>query len=151
MRIITDNLESDSIKELIGEHLKQMRENSPEESVHALDIANLRRDNITFWSMWEGEKLAGCGALKELDKFHGEIKSMRTHKEFLRKGVAEKMLEHIVAEARSRGYRRLSLETGSAEYFKPAHELYKKFGFVECDPFVTYTEDPNSKFMTMEL
>lgn len=115
------------------------------------NLEGLRRSEITFWSAWDGTELAGCGALKELDAHHGEIKSMRTASKYLRKGVATKVLQHIIAEAKRRGYRRLSLETGSMEYFEPARRLYTKFGFRNCAPFADYLEDPNSSFMTAEL
>jgi putative acetyltransferase len=128
-----------------------MHLHSPPESVHALDIEGLRRPEITFWTAWEGGELLGCGALKELDARHAEIKSMRTAARHLRKGVAAKLLTHIIEEARRRGYRRLSLETGSAEAFEPARRLYAGFGFTYCGPFADYVEDPFSVFMTREF
>lgn len=136
---------------LLQEHLSSMTLHSPPESIHALNFDGLRKPNVTFWSMWDNAELLGCGALKELDAQHGEIKSMRTATPYLRKGVAARMLEHIVAEARRRGYRRLSLETGSMEAFFPAHHLYRRFGFQECGPFGDYVLDPYSIFMTLEL
>jgi putative acetyltransferase len=119
--------------------------------VHALDLEGLRRPEITFWTAWENGELLGCGALKELDSEHGEIKSMRTAARHLRKGVARKLLEHIIAEAQRRCYTRLSLETGSMEAFEPARRLYAGFGFAYCAPFADYVEDPYSVFMTREL
>ena len=116
-----------------------------------IDLAGLRRPDVTFWSIWKENELAGCGALKELDSRHGEIKSMRTAAGHLRTGVATFMLQRLTAEAKRRGYRRLSLETGSMAYFEPARALYRKSGFKECGPFADYVEDPNSVFMTMEL
>ena len=104
-----------------------------------------------MWALWDAGTLAGCGALKELDAQHGEIKSMRTAAGHLRKGVGSFLLQHIISEANRRGYRRLSLETGSMSYFRPAHALYQKFGFKRCAPFADYREDPNSVFMTKEL
>jgi putative acetyltransferase len=124
---------------------------SPPESIHALDIEELRKPEITFWSVWEGTELIGCGALKELDAQHAEIKSMRTALSHRRKGVARLMLQHLLEEARKRGYRRLSLETGSMDAFDPARQLYASFGFVYCSPFADYKEDPYSVFMTKEL
>ena len=124
---------------------------SPPESVHALDLAALRKPDITFWSVWQGEELVGCGALKELNRLHGEIKSMRTASPHLRKGIASRLLAHILAEAQRRSYGWLSLETGSMEAFAPARNLYARFGFRQCGPFGTYVEDPNSAFMTREL
>ena len=124
---------------------------SPPESVHALDLAALRKPDITFWCAWQDAALLGCGALKELDPFHGEIKSMRTASAHLRKGVATRLLAHILDEARRRSYRRLSLETGSMQAFTPARSLYTRLGFRPCGPFAAYVEDPHSVFMTMEL
>ena len=128
-----------------------MRSLSPPQSVHALPLEGLRRPEITFWSVWENGELLGCGALKELDPEHGEIKSMRTVSGHLRKGVARAMLQHILAEAARRGYRRLSLETGAQPGFEPARQLYARAGFTVCAPFAQYTNDPNSVFMTREL
>ena len=119
--------------------------------MHALDIEALRKPGITFWSAWEGDQLAGCGALKQLDGRYAEVKSMRTAAPFLRKGVASALLRHMIGVAKQRGYRRLSLETGSQKEFEPARRLYTRFGFTNCTPFADYIEDPNSVFMTMEL
>jgi putative acetyltransferase len=119
--------------------------------MHALNLDELRKPDITFWSVWQGQTIVGCGALKELDDRHGEIKSMRTAAAHVRKGVASRILEHIISEAKRRGYRRLSLETGALPYFKPAQSLYRKFGFTNCAPFADYAEDPNSVFMAREL
>jgi len=146
-----DDLSRDEVKALLEEHLQGMALNSPPESIHALPIEELKKTEITFWSAWEGGALIGCGALKELDAHHGEIKSMRTSSLYLRKGVARRMLEHIIEEARHRSYKRLSLETGSMEAFEPAKKLYLKNGFQYCKPFSNYIEDPNSVFMTLEL
>jgi putative acetyltransferase len=151
MQIKLDNLTGPEIAELLREHLANMAQNSPPESIHALPLEELLKPGITFWTIWEGTELLGCGALKELDPQHGEIKSMRTVTTHRRKGIAAKMLEHILAEARKRNYKRVSLETGSMEAFAPAQRLYAKFGFVECEPFADYIEDPNSVFMTKEL
>jgi len=151
MNIKVDDLYGPEIAALLSEHLECMALVSPKKSRHALDLDGLRQPDITFWTAWEGAELAGCGALRELDTGHGEIKSMRTGKAFLRRGVASAMLQHIGAEARRRGYRRLSLETGAMEYFVPAHRLYHKFGFRTCAPFAGYVEDPNSLFMALSL
>lgn len=151
MKIQIDDLSGPEIAALLAEHLQDMAAVSPPESRHALNLDGLRQPGITFWSVWEDGELAGCGALKELDEEHGEIKSMRVAKAHLRKGVATRMLSHLVEEARRRGYRRLSLETGSMAFFAPAHRLYAKSGFRRCGPFAGYREDPNSVFMTMEL
>lgn len=146
-----DDLQGTAIAGLLAEHLRDMLATSPRESVHALDIEALRHPSISFWTAWDGERLAGCGALKQLDATHGEIKSMRTAQGFHRRGVASQLLQHILAEAAQRGYRRVSLETGSMAYFAPACALYRKFGFRDCAPFADYVADPNSLFMTLEL
>jgi putative acetyltransferase len=151
MDIKIDDLRGSEIYELLQEHLQSMRLLSPPESVHALDIEGLRRPEITFWTVWEGGELLGCGAIKELDSQHAEIKSMRTSSLHLRKGVAKNLLNHILEEAKRRGYSRLSLETGSMEAFEPARRLYAGFGFTYCEPFADYVEDPYSVFMTREI
>lgn len=151
MDIRSDDLSGAEIQSLLREHLDAMERTSPPESRHALDLAGLRQPGVTFWSIWDGDELAGCGALKALDATHAEIKSMRTAASHLRKGVASKMLEYLIAEAHRRGYRRLSLETGSMAYFEPARRLYARFGFEPCAPFGSYVEDPNSVFMTKAL
>ncbi|WP_064746830.1 GNAT family N-acetyltransferase [Lysobacter antibioticus] len=151
MDIRIDDLTGSQIHALLQEHLRDMAELSPPESIHALDLDGLRRPDIRFWTVWEKDQLLGCGALRELDSTHGEIKSMRTADAHRRKGVAARMLGHILDEASRRGYRRLSLETGSMAGFAPARTLYAQFGFVECAPFGDYVEDPNSVFMTRSL
>lgn len=151
MKIKIDDLSGPEIAEFLEEHLNELRSISPPESVHALDLDKLRRPEITFWAVWDEEVLVGSGALKELDREHGEIKSMRTAKAYKQKGVASMVLNVIMEEARKRNYRRLSLETGSMAFFEPARRLYSKFGFVYCAPFADYTSDPNSVFMTKEL
>ena len=151
MLIKIDDLTGVEIKELLNEHLIEMSQNSPPESIHALNIIELQKPGITFWSGWEEGNLVGCGALKELDSLNAEIKSMRTASLHLRKGVARKILRHIMNQAKEGNYRRLSLETGSMAAFEPARKLYENFGFVYCEPFEDYVDDPNSVFMTREL
>jgi putative acetyltransferase len=151
MDIRLDDLRGPEIRALLEEHVRDMHEISPRESVHALDLDALREPGITVWTLWSGEELLGCGALKELDPTHGEVKSMRTASAHRRKGVGRAVLEHILGEARARSYRRLSLETGSMQAFVPARRLYESFGFTYCAPFADYTEDPNSVFMTLVL
>jgi putative acetyltransferase len=151
MEIRVDDLRGPEIAALLEEHLRCMAAVSPRESCHALNLDGLRKPEVTFWTVWDGAELTGCGALKELDGQHGEVKSMRTSAGHLRKGVASLVLRKILSEARERGYRRLSLETGAMKYFEPAHELYRKFGFRECEPFGEYRPDPNSLFMTLGL
>lgn len=151
LHIRIDDLHGPEIATLLREHLEDMALHSPPESIHALDLGALQRPEITFWTVWQGRDLLGCGAIKELDGTHGEIKSMRTSSRHRRKGVAASMLRHILGEAQWRGYRWLSLETGSAEAFAPARELYARFGFRSCGPFADYIEDPCSVFMTREI
>lgn len=151
MQIKIDDLSGQAIAQLLREHLTNMFENSPPESVHALNIDQLRQPDIMFWSVWEGAELLGCGALKELSPQHGEIKSMRTVESHRGKGVASRLLEHILEEAKRRRYLRVSLETGSMAAFAPAQRLYARFGFEKCGPFADYIEDSNSVFMTKEL
>jgi len=158
MHIKIDDLTGPEIHALLQEHLYSMTLHSPPESIHALDLDALRKPEITFWTAWnEPDKggsskvLLGCGALKELDTGHAEIKSMRTASPHLRKGVARAILSHIMDQARRRYYARLSLETGSAKGFEPARNLYASVGFAYCGPFAQYVEDPYSLFMTKAL
>lgn len=151
MKIEVDDLSHPAIHALLDEHLQNMYALSPPESVHALDLGKLRQPDITFWSAWKGPLLLGCGALKELDRKHGEVKSMRTPSALRRQGAGRTILAHIIEVARSRDYQRLSLETGSMEAFEPAQTLYESFGFTRCGPFGDYIDDPNSVFMTLRL
>ncbi len=151
LQIRVDDLAGAEIRALLSEHLDDMRQLSPPESVHALDLPALAKPGITFWTVWADSELLGCGALKELTPAHGEVKSMRTAFAHRRKGVGRAMLQHIVAEARRRSYTRLSLETGSMSAFQPARSLYESFGFSYCSPFADYVDDPNSVFMTRAL
>ena len=151
MEIRLGGLEDPAVIRLLEEHLQSMAVHSPPESIHALDLAGLKRPEMTFWSVWQDGDLLGCGALKELDARHGEIKSMRTAAAHLRKGVARRLMVHLIEEARRRSYERLSLETGSMEAFAAARNLYASFGFEECEPFGDYVLDPYSVFMTREL
>lgn len=146
-----DDLTSPEIAELLADHLHEMKLHSPPESVHALDLEMLREREVTFWSIWKGDELIGCGALKELDPTHAEIKSMRSDPKYRGQGAGKLMLRHILDEARHRGYKRLSLETGSMAAFQPARRLYASHGFTECGPFADYILDPNSVFMTIDL
>ncbi|MDE2048630.1 MAG: GNAT family N-acetyltransferase [Betaproteobacteria bacterium] len=151
MLIRPDDLTGPEIRALLAEHLRSMHSLSPPESVHALDVTALMRPDVTLWSAWRDSDLLGCGALRELDATHGEIKSMRTAQAHLRSGVARALLAHIVHTARTRGYTRLSLETGSQPAFEPARQLYARAGFALCGPFADYSPDPNSTFMTLVL
>ncbi|GAA5168184.1 GNAT family N-acetyltransferase [Pseudonocardia eucalypti] len=151
LQVVPDDLSGPEIAEFLREHLRDMLSVSPPESTHALDLTGLRRPDVTFWTVLDGDALVGCGALKELDPRHGEIKSMRTAGSHRGRGVASTLLTHLLAEARARNYAKLSLETGSFEFFAPARALYSKYGFTYCGPFAGYREDPNSVFMTLTL
>jgi putative acetyltransferase len=151
LQIREDDLTGKKIADFLREHLEDMHEITPPESVHALDLEALRAPDITFWSAWEGDELLGCGALKELDSRSGEVKSMRTAKAHRRRGVASKMLEHIIQEAKRRAYDCLNLETGAMPEFAPARALYTQYGFAYRGPFAKYMDDPNSVFMTKKL
>jgi len=150
-QIRVDDLSGPDVAGLLQQHLDSVAVYSPPESVHALDHEALRAPDVTFWSVWQGSELVGCGARRELDPDHGEVRSMRTASSHLRKGVAAARLEHMLSEARKRSYQRVSLETGSMETFAPARALYARFGFLPCGPFVGYVEDRNSVFMTRVL
>lgn len=151
MDIRIDDLKGEAVAKLPEEHHAEMSTHSPPESIHALDLVALQAPDVTFWSAWEDGELAGFGALKEIDSAHGEIKSMRTASSYLRKGVAAKILTHILEEASARSYTRVSLETGSTNPYEPARSLYKRFGFDLCGPFTDYVLDRYSVFMTKEL
>ncbi len=151
MHIRIEDPRDPQVVSLLREHLADMALLSPPESVHALNVDALCSPKITFWSVRNGHDLCGCGALLALDESHGEIKSMRTARPYLRTGVASRLLEHILAEARLRAYLRLSLETGSMQAFAPAHALYRRFGFEFCEAFGSYRPDPYSVFMTLAL
>ncbi|MFF8941413.1 GNAT family N-acetyltransferase [Streptomyces sp. NPDC014864] len=151
MRIVVDDLSGPQIAHFLAEHVQQMRSLTPPESKHALDLDGLRRPEVTFWSAREGDAVVGCGAITRLDARHAELKSMRTAPTRTRSGIASRLLEHILTEAQRLGFTRLSLETGSADFFLPARRLYSKYGFDYCEPFADYRPDPNSVFMTRVL
>ncbi|MEU1047175.1 GNAT family N-acetyltransferase [Streptomyces sp. NPDC005897] len=151
MKIVVDDLSGPEIAGFLDEHVQQMRAITPRESEHALDLDELRKPEVTFWSVMDGDTVVGCGAIKRLDAGHAELKSMRTTPRRKRSGIASLLLGHINAEAKRMGFTRLSLETGAAEFFLPARKLYEKFGFVPCEPFADYQPDPNSTFMTRVL
>ena len=151
LEIRVDDLQGPEVAAFLQEHLNDMYATSPPESVHALDLDELRQPDITFWSMWEEARLVGCGALKVHSAIFGEIKSMRVDTSLRGRGLASTLLRHLMEEARARGMQRLSLETGTQDFFKPAEALYRKHGFVTCKPFADYREDPNSLYMTIEL
>jgi putative acetyltransferase len=151
VRIVVDDLTGPQIARFLEEHVREMLSITPPESKHALDLDALRGPDVTFWSVMDGGAVVGCGALKRLDASHAEVKSMRTLAARQRGGIASLILGHIIAEARRMGFTRLSLETGSAEFFAPARKLYEKFGFTSCEPFADYRPDPLSVFLTRTL
>jgi putative acetyltransferase len=151
VEIRIDDLQGAPIQALLRVHLDAMHQHSPPESVHALDLEALRQPSITFWTVWDGESLMGCGALKRLDDKHAELKSMRTAAGHERKGVARALLRHIEAVAKANDIHLISLETGTNAPFFPAHRLYEREGFVDCGPFADYQSDPFSRFMTKAL
>lgn len=149
--IRTNQLNNDQVIALLQEHHNDMLNHSPVESVHALDISGLLAPDVAFFSLWIDDKPAGICALKALDESHCEIKSMRTSPQFLRRGVAKKLLDHVIEQAKIRGYQRISLETGTAQAFLPAQKMYQSFGFIKCEPFSGYSLDPYSLFMTKKI
>ncbi|RRO17373.1 GNAT family N-acetyltransferase [Saccharopolyspora rhizosphaerae] len=151
MRIVVDDLTGPEIEAFLQGHISEMRAVSPPGSTHALELKSLRRPGVTFWSAREGGVVLGCGAIKEIDLEHAEVKSMRTDPSHKNRGIASQLLNHIIAESKLMGYTRLSLETGASDFFEPARRLYLKHGFSYCEPFAEYREDPHSLFMTRTL
>ena len=151
MKIVEGGLDDPRVHALLAYHFKTARAQTAAGSAHALDLSGLTSPDIRFWSAWDGEDVVGVGALKCLSGSHGEIKSMHTAESHRRRGVGSAMLDHIIANSRQMKLSRLSLETGSWEYFGPARALYKRHGFVECPPFGDYVTDPNSVFMEKVL
>lgn len=151
IQVRVDDLSGPDVRALIQRHLDGMHETTPAESVHALDIDGLRHPSVTFWSAWVDGRLAGIGALTQIDEHRGELKSLRVDDRFRGTGVGRALLQHIVAAARERGMTSLWLETGTTEDFAPAQRLYESEGFTRCGPFGGYADDPYSVFMTREL
>ncbi|WP_260260289.1 GNAT family N-acetyltransferase [Vibrio intestinalis] len=151
MEIKIDDLSGGEVIKLLEEHLADMHATSPSESVHALDVDALKSSDITFFSGWVGEELQGCLAVKQLTPAHIELKSMRTSTSSRKSGVATNLLTHVLNSAIDNGFKQVSLETGTQEFFQPARSLYEKFGFTYCEPFADYEVDPHSYFMTREL
>jgi putative acetyltransferase len=150
-RIVVDDLEGPEIRELLRLHAEGMLANSPKDACHFLDLTGLQRPDVTVWSLWYGDDLAGCGALREIEPDHGEVKSMRTAPDHLGRGVGRALLNHIVTTAEQRAYRRLSLETGTGDAFAAAIHLYERAGFGRCGPFGDYVDNEFSQFFTLEL
>ena len=151
MKSIEGNFNNPKVNELLTKHFIELRSVSPAGSAHVLDIAGLKDQSIKFWSLWDNDELIGCGALKFLDKIHGEFKSIRVVDKFRKKGVGEKIINHLIEEAKKLGIKKLSIETGSGKFFEPARKLFAKFDFQPCSPFAHYEEDLNSCFFTKNL
>ena len=151
MKSIEGNFDNSEVNELLLNHFKELRSVSPEGSTHVLDIPGLKDPSIKFWSIWEDSKLVVCCAIKLFDQKHGEFKSIRVTNEFRKKGYGEKILKHLLIKAKNLNLRKLSIETGSGDFFKPARELFQKIGFKKCPPFAHYKEDPNSCYMNLDI
>ena len=151
MKSIEGNFDNSEVNNLLKKHFIELRLVSPAGSTHVLDIDGLKNPSIKFWSLWENNKLVGCGALKFLEKNHGEFKSIRVADEFKKKGAGERIINHLIEEAKKLKISKLSIETGAGEFFLPARKLFSKFGFKPCGPFAHYKEDPNSCYYTKNL
>ena len=151
MKSIEGNFDNPEVNELLNKHFIELRSVSPSGSTHVLDIAGLKDQSIKFWSLWENNELVGCGALKFLEKNHGEFKSIRVADKFRNKGIGEKIIYHLIDEAKKLEISKLSIETGAGDFFLPARKLFTKFGFKSCIPFAHYREDPNSCYFTKNL
>ena len=149
LKSIEGNFDNREVNELLTKHFIELRAASPEGSAHVLDIPGLKVPSIKFWSLWDDKKLIGCGALKFLDKEHGEFKSIRIHDDFRKQGKGIHVINHLINEAKKLKIKRLSIETGAGDFFTPARKLFKKTGFNECEPFAHYKEDVNSVYLTM--
>ena len=151
LKSVEGNFDNPEVNELLNKHFIELRSVSPEGSTHVLDIAGLKDQSIKFWSLWENNNLIGCGALKFLEKNHGEFKSIRVADEFKKTGIGERIINHLIEEAKKLKISKLSIETGAGEFFLPARKLFSKFGFKKCPPFAHYKEDPNSCYYTLNL
>ena len=151
MKSVEGNFDNLKVNDLLKKHFIELRSVSPEGSTHVLDIDGLKDPSIKFWSLWENNKLIGCGALKFLEKNHGEFKSIRVADEYRKKGIGERIINHLIEEAKKLKISKLSIETGAGEFFLPARNLFSKFGFKKCPPFAHYKEDPNSCYYTLNL
>ena len=151
MKSIENNFEDPKVNELLNKHFIELRSVSPKGSTHVLDIPGLKIPSIKFWSLWENENLIGCGALKFLEDNHGEFKSIRISDKYRNKGLGKKIIDYLIEEAIKLNIKKISIETGTGIFFKPARKLFKKCGFKPCDPFAHYKEDPNSCYFTIDL
>ena len=151
MKSIEGNFDNSEVNNLLKKHFIELRSVSPAGSTHVLDIDGLKDPSIKFWSLWENNKLVGCGALKFLEIYHGEFKSIRVADEFKKKGIRERIIKHLIDEAIKLKISKLSIETGAGDFFLPARNLFSKFGFKSCPPFAHYNDDPNSCYYTLDL
>jgi len=151
MKSIEGNFDNPEVNELLNKHFAELRSVSPTDSTHVLDIAGLKDQSIKFWSLWKNNEIIGCGALKFLEKNHGEFKSIRVTDKFRKTGIGEKIIDHLIEEAKKLEISKLSIETGAGEFFLPARKLFSKFGFKACPPFAHYKEDSNSCYYTLNL
>ena len=151
MKSIEGNFDNSEVNNLLKNHFIELRSVSPSGSTHVLDIGGVQDPSIKCWSLWENNKLVGCGALKFLEKNHGEFKSIRVADEFKKKGIGERIINHLIGEAKKLKISKLSIETGAGDFFLPARNLFSKFGFKSCPPFAHYNDDPNSCYYTLDL
>ena len=151
MKSIEGNFDNPEVDDLLRKHFIELKSVSPAGSTHVLDIDGLKNPSIKFWSLWENEKLMGCGALKFLNENHGEFKSIRVADQYRGKGYGQKIISHLIAEAKELKIKKISIETGSGEFFKSARRLFKNFGFEKCEPFSHYKTDANSCYMSLEI
>ncbi|MDB2651929.1 GNAT family N-acetyltransferase [Candidatus Pelagibacter bacterium] len=151
LKSIEGNFDNPEVHELLTKHFVELRAASPEGSTHVLDIPGLKDKSIKFWSLWQDEMLMGCGALKFLEKDHGEFKSIRIHDNFRRMGNGVNVINHLINEAKKLNIKKISIETGAGEFFKPARKLFKQCDFEICDPFAHYIEDVNSVYLTKSI
>ena len=151
MKSIEGNFDNSEVNDLLKKHFVELRSVSPAGSTHVLNIDGLKDPSIKFWSLWENNKLIGCGALKFLEKNHGEFKSIRVADQFRKKGIGERIINHLIEEAKKLKISKLSIETGAGDFFLPARNLFSKFGFKTCPPFAHYKDDPNSCYYTLNL
>ncbi len=151
MKSIENNFDDPQVNDLLNKHFVELRTVSPQGSTHVLDILGLKHESIRFWSLWENNDLIGCGAIKFLDEKHGEFKSIRVADKYRRSGAGEKIIFHLINQAKQIGINKLSIETGAGEFFAPARKLFKKFGFKTCKPFAHYKDDPNSCYFSLDF
>tara|TARA_Y100000590_G_scaffold448847_1_gene586120 strand:+ start:840 stop:1301 length:462 start_codon:yes stop_codon:yes gene_type:complete len=151
VKSIENNFDHPEVNKLLNKHFVELRSVSPEGSAHVLDIEGLKVSSIKFWSLWENENLLGCGALKFLNENHGEFKSIRIADKYRNKGFGTKIINHLINKAKNLNIKKISVETGSGDFFKSARKLFKKCGFSPCKPFAHYKEDPNSRYFSLEI